>query len=69
MLTKILLFFLLLTSCPVMRAAENWPQFRGPDGSGHSDALSLPLVWSETRNVVWKTAIHNRGWSSPVIYG
>jgi len=52
-----------------MRGAENWPQFRGPGGTGHSDARGLPLSWSETRNVVWKTAIHDRGWSSPVIYG
>ena len=53
----------------LMRGAENWPQFRGPDGTGHSDARGLPLRWSETRNVIWKTAIHDRGWSSPVIYG
>jgi outer membrane protein assembly factor BamB len=48
---------------------DNWPQFRGPDGNGHSQARGLPLKWSETENVVWKTAIHDRGWSSPVIYG
>ncbi len=48
-------------------AGENWPQFRGPDGQGHADANGLPLTWSETQNVVWKTAIPGRGWSSPVI--
>jgi len=51
------------------QARDNWPQFRGPDGTGHSDARDLPLNWSETENVVWKTAIHDRGWSSPVILG
>src|SRR5215813_6955276 len=60
---------LVLASCAVVRGAENWPQFRGPDGTGHSDARGLPLHWSETENIVWKTAIHDRGWSSPVIYG
>jgi len=55
--------------CAVLAAAENWPQFRGPDGNGHSDARGLPLNWSESQNVVWKTPIHDRGWSSPVIYG
>ena len=60
---------LLTLSLPLMRAAENWPQFRGPDGTGHSDARGLPLRWSETGSVIWKTAIHDRGWSSPVIYG
>ena len=60
-----LLFLLVLP----LHAAENWPQFRGPDGTGHSDARGLPLQWSESKNVVWKTPIHDRGWSSPVIYG
>lgn len=49
--------------------AESWPQFRGPEGTGHSDARGLPTVWDEGKNVVWKTAIHDRGWSSPVVYG
>ena len=44
-----------------------WPQFRGPDGVGTSAAKTLPLTWSEETNVRWKTAIHGRGWSSPVV--
>jgi outer membrane protein assembly factor BamB len=47
----------------------DWPQFRGPNGNGHAKSLALPLTWSETKNVKWKTAIHGRGWSSPVILG
>ncbi len=50
-------------------AAENWPQFRGPAGDGHSDAKGLPVHFSETEHVKWKTAIHGKGWSSPVIWG
>lgn len=61
------LVFVMLT--PLVQASDNWPQFRGPDGTGHSDARDLPTEWSESKNVVWKTAIHDRGWSSPVIYG
>lgn len=53
----------------IAQAADNWPQFRGPEGTGHSAARDLPQEWSETKNIVWKTAIHDRGWSSPVIYG
>ncbi len=45
-----------------------WPQFRGPAGNGHTEG-PVPGQWSETENVVWKTAIHGRGWSSPVIWG
>jgi outer membrane protein assembly factor BamB len=49
-------------------AGETWPEFRGPSGDGHSDAKGLPLRWSETENIAWKTPIHDRGWSSPVIW-
>ena len=49
--------------------SADWPQFRGPDGQGHSQATKLPLNWSETKNVVWKTTIPGRGYSSPVIAG
>ena len=54
---------------PTAPAADNWPQFRGPDGDGHSDAKGLPVTWSEEQHVKWKTAIHGRAWSSPVIWG
>ena len=50
-------------------SADNWPEFRGPYGDGRSDATNLPLTWSETENVRWKTAIHDKGWSSPVVWG
>lgn len=50
-------------------AADNWPEFRGPHGDGHADAKNLPLTWSDTENVRWKTAIHDKGWSSPVVWG
>ena len=64
---KSLLFILLFFSTPVL--AEDWPQFRGPTGQGHSDERGLPLTWSESKNVRWKTAIPGKGWSSPVIQG
>ncbi len=51
------------------QAGDNWPQFRGERGEGHSDALGLPITWSETKNIVWKTPIHDKGWSSPVVWG
>ncbi len=49
--------------------AEDWPQFRGPTGQGHSTERGLPLEWSETESIVWKTAVPGRGWSSPVVAG
>lgn len=62
-MTKIFLFISLLFF------SQDWPEFRGSTGQGHSDERGLPLVWSETKNVRWKTAIPGRGWSSPAIQG
>ena len=47
--------------------AGDWPQFRGPTGQGHAPDESVPLTWSESENVAWKTPVPGRGWSSPVI--
>jgi outer membrane protein assembly factor BamB len=69
-LTGRLLSSLLVILAPVVaRANENWPQFRGPNGDGQSDAKGLPLTWSETENVKWKTPIHGKAWSCPVVWG
>ena len=67
LLSRALIFLALLTNSTPAR--ENWPELRGLDRNGHSTAKKLPLVWSETNNIVWKTAIHNLGWSSPVVWG
>jgi len=62
---KALLFLLFC----VPTFAEDWPEFRGPTGQGHSVERGLPLTWSETKNVKWKIAIPGKGWSSPAILG
>lgn len=49
--------------------AANWPQWRGPEGQGVADAKGLPVTFSETSGVVWKTEIPGRGWSSPLLWG
>jgi outer membrane protein assembly factor BamB len=56
----------LLLWCPVV-SAEEWPQFRGPGGQGHSTETGLPLAWSESSNVLWKARVRGVGWSSPVV--
>ena len=66
---SILSILILSLSSSLIIAGENWPQFLGPEGNGWSDAKGLPLKWSETENVKWKTAIHGHGLSSPVIWG
>ncbi|MGB2866420.1 MAG: PQQ-binding-like beta-propeller repeat protein [Sedimentisphaerales bacterium] len=62
-------FFMLLV--PNM-SAGGWPEFRGPWGNGLASipsshkTIGLPLHWSETENVKWKTSIPHQGWSTPV---
>jgi outer membrane protein assembly factor BamB len=66
---------LVLVAFGVPTAQADWPEFRGPWGDGHASApgvtktLGLPLQWSETNNVRWKTEIPHRGWSTPVVMG
>ena len=50
-------------------AGDSWPGFRGPSADGRSDATNVPTAWSESENIGWKTAIHGRGHSSPVVLG
>lgn len=59
---------LILLSTTLLTAAD-WPEFRGPDAQGHTEAKNLPLTWSQTSHVVWKTPIAGIGWSSPVVIG
>ena len=49
--------------------AGNWPQWRGPDGSGISTEKNLPAEWSTTKNIKWKTPVEGRGHSSPIVWG
>jgi outer membrane protein assembly factor BamB len=48
--------------------AAQWPQFRGPNGSGVAPAHNLPTEFGPGKNMVWKADIP-AGHSSPVITG
>src|SRR5262245_38950784 len=51
-------------------AAADWPQFRGPNGDGQSDARNLPEKWGGLfRSTTWQTSTPGQGWSSPVVVG
>src|SRR5262245_11146527 len=62
-----IVFALLVSLAAVEPQGEDWPQFRGLSGQGHSAETGLPLEWSELRNIVWKAPVPGRGWSSPVV--
>ena len=61
-------FIVLWLSMASVFAEAQWPQFRGPTGEGLAEG-KLPLEWSEDQNVRWKSPIHGRAWSSPVVLG
>lgn len=65
---RLFLTLFISTLTLAVASAANWPEFRGPNGDGHSTSNDPPVKWSETSNVRWKTAIHGKGWSSPVIW-
>lgn len=58
----------IFSACSSLAQAD-WPDWRGPTSDGRSDATGLPLIWSETENIVWKTPIHDLGHSTPVVWG
>lgn len=65
----LLLGALALAAGLAAQAEQDWPQFRGPRGDGHSSARALPLHWSATRNIAWSSEVPGQGWSSPVLAG
>ena len=70
---------LVLASCfPCLHAAaiedsskpkQNWPQWRGPLGTGTAPDAHPPLDWNEQENIRWKTELPGKGHSTPIIWG
>ena len=52
-----------------LSGAENWPAWRGPRGDGTSSETGIPVSWSTTQNIAWKTPLAIKGHSSPVVWG
>lgn len=49
--------------------AENWPNWRGPNGDGTSSEINLPTKWDSTTNVLWKVPVPGVGHASPIVWG
>lgn len=57
-----------LAVVPAVRA-DNWPAWRGADGTGISRERGLPVTWSKTQNIRWKMPLPEPGNSTPIIWG
>ena len=64
-----LVFILSLIALSGSIHAEDWRQFRGPDGMATSLTAKLPVTWSATENIVWKIPLPGPGSSSPIVVG
>ncbi len=62
-------FLLALLLCPLALRAENWPQWRGPRLDGSSPDRTLPVKWSATENIAWRTPLPGEGHASPIVWG
>ena len=67
---------LLVVGASILLADKNqkggtgdWPQFRGPNGTGIATDAKPPLKWTEKDGVKWKTPLPGPGSSSPIVLG
>ncbi len=65
----ILFVSMLLATIADSARAGDWPRFRGPNGSGVSTDTKVPVTWSDSENLKWKTALPGPGSSSPIVVG
>ncbi|MBI3838862.1 MAG: PQQ-binding-like beta-propeller repeat protein [Planctomycetia bacterium] len=65
---RAVLFVVALVSAATMARGQEWTRFRGPNGSGQSEATTIPVAWSE-KEYLWKTDLPGIGHSSPVLWG
>lgn len=56
-------------ACLSVMAGDDWPQFRGPDGSAASPEDQVPDKWGADKNIAWKAKLPGYGWSSPIVWG
>ena len=62
------ILILLIINKGSVTQAQNWPCWRGPNGDGTSSEINLPVRWDSVTNVVWKTLVPGKGYSSPIIW-
>lgn len=49
-------------------SADNWPRFRGPNGTGTSHDKDVPIEWNDSEGILWKVPLPGLGNSSPIVW-
>jgi outer membrane protein assembly factor BamB len=62
-------FCALILALALHARASDWPQWRGPEGTGVSQDKGVPIVWHEERSIIWKCPLPPYGNSTPAIVG
>ena len=57
-----------LTAIGGTTRAQEWTRFRGPNGTGLSDAKTIPATWTD-KDYRWQVDLPGIGHASPVIWG
>ena len=68
-MTRCLTAFAALFLTAVTVLAQNWPQWRGPDGIGVAAVGRYPVAFSATNDLLWKAALPGKGGSTPIVWG
>ncbi len=63
------LTLLVVFSCTLTSRADNWPQWRGPHGSGISTEKGIPTQWTTDEHVVWRAPMPGQGGATPAVWG
>ena len=58
----------MVTLGTTLLAADNWPQWRGPELNGLSKEVGLVRTWSPTMNIAWKVPTPSRTGSTPIVW-
>jgi len=67
--TILVLILVVVSYCPHVLAADNWPQWRGPLGTGVAADGEYPVEFSADEGVAWKIELPGVGTSTPVVWG
>jgi len=57
-----------LAALSLRAPAEDWPCWRGPRLDGSSLETGVPIHWSPTSNILWRTEIPGIGHASPIVW-
>lgn len=67
--TGLIFAFALTVPASAEESAARWAHWRGPSYQGYSSDTRVPLTWSDSQNLLWKTPLPGRGNSTPIIWG